>query len=93
MVMQMVEEDKNEIGLPSVNYLFPYPICALKKLLAVAGAPYDTLQEFIGIRDSYGLGSLQDFGVKCREVPLAEDGGLDWNVLKGAVTACRGWQA
>ncbi|KAE9456458.1 hypothetical protein C3L33_11669, partial [Rhododendron williamsianum] len=57
------------------------------QLLAVAGAPYDTLEEVIGIRDSYGLGSLQDFGVKYREVPLAEDGGLDWNVLEGAVTA------
>ncbi|KAF7144521.1 hypothetical protein RHSIM_Rhsim04G0018400 [Rhododendron simsii] len=57
------------------------------ELLAVAGAPYDTLEEVIGIRDSHGLGSLQDFGVKYREVPLAEDGGLDWNVLEGAVTA------
>ncbi|XP_058211037.1 uncharacterized protein LOC131323323 isoform X2 [Rhododendron vialii] len=57
------------------------------ELLAVAGAPYDTLEEVIGIRDSYGLGSLTDFGVKYREVPLAEDGGLDWNALEGAVTA------
>ncbi|KAK4255734.1 hypothetical protein QN277_008696 [Acacia crassicarpa] len=51
------------------------------ELLAVAGAPYDTLEEVIGKRDSGGLGSLQDFGVKYREVPLAEDGGLDWNAL------------
>ncbi|XP_057474431.1 uncharacterized protein LOC130762678 [Actinidia eriantha] len=57
------------------------------ELLAVAGAPYDTLEEVIGIRDSHGLGSLKDFGVKYREVPLAEDGGLDWNALEGALTA------
>ncbi|KAK8464233.1 hypothetical protein PHAVU_011G154500 [Phaseolus vulgaris] len=55
------------------------------ELLAVAGAPYDTLEEVIGKRDSGGLGSLQDFGVKYREVPLAEDGGLDWNLLMSAV--------
>ncbi|CAL0333783.1 unnamed protein product [Lupinus luteus] len=55
------------------------------ELLAVAGAPYDTLEEVIGKRDSGGLGSLQDFGVKYREVPLAEDGGLDWNALMVAV--------
>ncbi|XP_042491910.1 uncharacterized protein YnbB-like isoform X2 [Macadamia integrifolia] len=51
------------------------------ELLAVAGAPYDTLEEVLGIRDSHGLGSLKDFGVKYREVPLAEDGGLDWKAL------------
>ncbi|XP_047336791.1 uncharacterized protein YnbB-like isoform X2 [Impatiens glandulifera] len=55
------------------------------ELLAVAGAPYDTLEEVIGKRDSRGLGSLKDFGVEYREVPLAEDGGLDWNSLKHAI--------
>ncbi|XAR56582.1 Methionine gamma-lyase [Bertholletia excelsa] len=56
------------------------------EILAVAGAPYDTLREVIGIRDSEGLGSLKDFGVDYREVPLNEDGSLDWKKLKGAVT-------
>ncbi|TQD76690.1 hypothetical protein C1H46_037772 [Malus baccata] len=51
------------------------------ELLAVAGPPYDTLEEVIGKRDSHGMGSLTDFGVKYREVPLAEDGGLNWDVL------------
>ncbi|KAL5730076.1 hypothetical protein ACHQM5_002948 [Ranunculus cassubicifolius] len=51
------------------------------QLLAVAGAPYDTLEEVIGIRDSHGIGSLKDFGVTYREVALAEDGGLDWDAL------------
>ncbi|XP_075513927.1 uncharacterized protein LOC142549063 isoform X2 [Primulina tabacum] len=55
------------------------------ELLAVAGAPYDTLEEVIGIRDSNCLGSLKDFGIEYREVPLAEDGGLDWDALKIAL--------
>ncbi|KAJ7981693.1 Cys/Met metabolism, pyridoxal phosphate-dependent enzyme [Quillaja saponaria] len=55
------------------------------ELLAVAGAPYDTLEEVLGKRDSHGLGSLKDFGVTYREVPLADDGGLDWEALMDAV--------
>ncbi|GAB2284562.1 hypothetical protein Dimus_019017 [Dionaea muscipula] len=55
------------------------------ELLAVAGAPYDTLEEVIGKRDCHGLGSLIDFGVKYRELPLVEDGGLDWEGLESAV--------
>ncbi|GMN65230.1 hypothetical protein TIFTF001_034299 [Ficus carica] len=55
------------------------------ELLAVAGAPYDTLEEVIGKRDSHGIGSLKDFGVKYREVPLAEDGGLNWDKLSRAL--------
>nr|GMD54880.1 uncharacterized protein LOC109178162 isoform X1 [Ipomoea batatas] len=55
------------------------------ELLAVAGAPYDTLEEVIGKRESHGLGSLKDFGVEYREVPLAEDGGLNWDALKIAL--------
>ncbi|KAF5178860.1 hypothetical protein FRX31_031552 [Thalictrum thalictroides] len=55
------------------------------ELLAVAGAPYDTLEEVIGIRDSHGLGSLKDFGVSYREVLLADDGGLDWDALSIAL--------
>ncbi|KAK1276267.1 hypothetical protein QJS04_geneDACA011824 [Acorus gramineus] len=51
------------------------------ELLAVAGAPYDTLEEVLGIRNSSTLGSLKDFGVSYREIPLAADGGLDWSAL------------
>ncbi|CAI0375883.1 unnamed protein product [Linum tenue] len=40
------------------------------ELLAVAGAPYDTLEEVIGKRDSHGMGSLKDFGVTYRELPI-----------------------
>ncbi|KAL9668602.1 hypothetical protein QQ045_006139 [Rhodiola kirilowii] len=55
------------------------------ELLAVAGAPYDTLEEVIGIRDSHMLGSLKDFGVTYRELPLTEDGGLSWEALESAL--------
>ncbi|XP_074560107.1 uncharacterized protein LOC141816172 [Curcuma longa] len=55
------------------------------ELLAVAGAPYDTLEEVIGIRESSGNGSLKDFGVTYREVRLAEDGSLSWEALSFAV--------
>ncbi|KAL0917365.1 hypothetical protein M5K25_012419 [Dendrobium thyrsiflorum] len=56
------------------------------ELLAVAGAPYDTLEEVIGIRNSPRTGSLKDFGVSYREVPLSIDGGLNWDALANAVT-------
>ncbi|KAM0829193.1 hypothetical protein ACQ4PT_067031 [Festuca glaucescens] len=41
-----------------------------RELLAVAGPPYDTLEEVIGIRGSANVGSLKDFGVTYREVPM-----------------------
>ncbi|KAJ0971637.1 hypothetical protein J5N97_019596 [Dioscorea zingiberensis] len=56
------------------------------ELLAVAGTPYDTLHEVIGIRESSSTGSLKDFGVAYQEIPLAEDGGLDWDALAVSVT-------
>ncbi|XP_078437042.1 uncharacterized protein LOC144707701 [Wolffia australiana] len=55
------------------------------ELLAVAGRPYDTLEEVIGIRNPHDNGSLKDFGIDYREVPLGEDGGLDWAALSVAV--------
>lgn len=39
----------------------------------------------IGIRDSDNIGSLKDFGIDYREVPLSEDGGLDWGALRVAL--------
>lgn len=54
------------------------------EMLAVAGAPYDTLEEVIGLRGT-GQGSLKDFGVEYRQLELAEDGWIDWPGLAGAV--------
>lgn len=55
------------------------------EMLAVAGRPYDTLEEVIGLREE-GQGSLRDFGVSYRELPLTESGTLDWQGLESAVT-------
>ncbi|MDY6803988.1 MAG: methionine gamma-lyase family protein [Cyanobacteriota bacterium] len=55
------------------------------EMLAVAGRPYDTLEEVIGLREE-GQGSLREFGVSYRELPLTESGTLDWQGLESAVT-------
>ena len=55
------------------------------EMLAVAGAPYDTLEEVIGLRGQ-GQGSLIEFGISYRELPLSKDGSVDWQALKSAVT-------
>lgn len=50
------------------------------ELLSAAGAPYDTMEEVIGTREE-GQGSLKEWGVGYREVPLLGDGTLDWAAL------------
>lgn len=54
------------------------------ELLAVAGDPYDTLEEVIGVRGQ-GQGSLMEFGVTYRVLPLAATGQVDWAKLATAV--------
>ena len=53
-------------------------------LLAAAGRPYETLEEVIGLRGQ-GQGSLQEFGVTYREVPLTRDGHVDEQTLAEAL--------
>lgn len=53
-------------------------------LLAAAGRPYETLEEVIGLRGK-GQGSLQEFGVTYREVPLTRDGHVDEQTLAEAL--------
>lgn len=55
------------------------------ELLSVTGKPYDTLEEVIGIRGE-GTGSLKDFGVRYRQIELLEDGSIDLDSLRDAVT-------
>ncbi|CAI7777597.1 unnamed protein product, partial [Closterium sp. NIES-53] len=38
------------------------------ELLSVAGAPYDTMEEVIGLRGTPGHGSLKEFGVSYRQI-------------------------
>ena len=54
------------------------------EMLAVAGHPYDTLEEVIGLR-GHGHGSLQEFGVDYRELNLTPEGTIDWQGLTQAV--------
>ena len=55
------------------------------ELLAVAGSPYDTLEEVIGIRGTPGAGSLSEFGVSYRKLDLDCTGAIDWNALATAI--------
>lgn len=48
------------------------------------GAPYDTLEETIGIRGN-GKGTLMDFGVTYDQVELTPDGSIDFDALTKAI--------
>lgn len=50
-------------------------------LLSVAGKPYDTLDEVIGVTGQAGNGSLADFGVKYRVIDL-KNGRLDLEAIR-----------
>ncbi|MFD1954791.1 aminotransferase class I/II-fold pyridoxal phosphate-dependent enzyme [Paenibacillus thailandensis] len=54
------------------------------ELLYITGKPYDTLHKVIG-KPGDGKGSLQDWGVGYNEVPLLEDGGLDWERIEASI--------
>ncbi len=54
------------------------------EMLAVAGQPYDTLEEVIGLRES-ASGSLKEFGIEYRELALTSGGSLNWEGLKTAI--------
>ncbi|MGL6283845.1 MAG: aminotransferase class I/II-fold pyridoxal phosphate-dependent enzyme [Microcoleaceae cyanobacterium] len=55
------------------------------EMIAIAGHPYDTLEEVIGLRQD-GQGSLRDFGITYREIPLTDAGNIDWPALESAIT-------
>ena len=53
------------------------------ELLSPVGAPYDTLQEVIGIRPSPC--SLSEYGVSYRQVDLLADGSFDYEGIRQAI--------
>ena len=53
------------------------------ELLSPVGAPYDTLQEVIGIRESPC--SLKEYGVTYRQVDLLADGTFDYENIRKAI--------
>lgn len=52
------------------------------ELLSITGTPYDTLHDVIGIEGPNGLGSLADFGITYRELPLVS-GEIDFKTIAG----------
>ena len=54
------------------------------ELLSIAGKPYDTLEEVIGIRPSRG--SLAEYGVTYRQVDLLPDGSFDFENIRKAMS-------
>ena len=55
------------------------------EMLSVAGSPYDTLKEVIGLRENY-QGSLREFNIYYREMSLLDSGTLDWTNLKTSIS-------
>lgn len=55
------------------------------ELLYITGKPYDTLEEVIGVRGE-GQGSLKDFGIRYRAVPLTPNGDVDLSAVADAIT-------
>ena len=55
-------------------------------LLSATGRPYDTLEQVIGIAAGGG-GSLAEFGVRYRDVPLRDGREIDYAALESALQA------
>jgi len=53
------------------------------ELLSPVGAPYDTLEEVIGIRPS--TCSLKEYGVSYRQADLKSDGSIDYDAIRACV--------
>ncbi|MBE6660173.1 MAG: hypothetical protein E7605_02085 [Ruminococcaceae bacterium] len=54
-------------------------------MLSVAGKPYDTLEEVIGIVGTPGDGSLRDFGVDYAQIDLTSEGQFDFPAIRAAL--------
>ncbi|ARV59730.1 aluminum resistance family protein [Nostocales cyanobacterium HT-58-2] len=54
------------------------------EMLAVVGAPYDTLEEVIGLRGQ-AQGSLLEFGIRYQQLDLTPEGTVNWQALSHAV--------
>ena len=59
-------------------------------MLSVAGKPYDTLEEVIGLVGEAGNGSLRDFGVAYDQVELTPDGDFDYAIIDEKLNAAGG---
>jgi cystathionine beta-lyase family protein involved in aluminum resistance len=57
-------------------------------MVSLTGAPYDTMEEVIGLRGE-GNGSLKDFGVSYRQLDLLSDGSVNFDGIAQAVEGCK----
>ena len=55
-------------------------------MCSIAGKPYDTLEEVIGIAGEPGNGSLADFGVRYKQIDLKDDA-FDFEAIAEALNA------
>ncbi|MCT4611852.1 MAG: methionine gamma-lyase family protein [Clostridia bacterium] len=53
------------------------------EILSPAGAPYDTLQKVIGIKESKG--SLKEYGITYSQVDLKPDGSFDFDKIESSI--------
>jgi cystathionine beta-lyase family protein involved in aluminum resistance len=56
------------------------------ELVYITGKPYDTLEEIVGIRGS-GVGSLKEFQIDYQTVNLKENGSVDFESVKKAISS------
>ncbi len=56
-------------------------------MYSVAGKPYDTLEEVIGLSGTRGNGSLLDFGVSYEQTDLTATGTFDFEAIEKKLTA------
>lgn len=54
------------------------------EMIYCTGAPYDTLEEVIGLRGE-GKGSLKEYGITYRQVELTAEGNIDYDALGAAI--------
>lgn len=59
-------------------------LCPGDELMYASGAPYDTLEDVIGVRGC-PPGSLKEMGVSYCEVPMADDGRIDLDGIRAAM--------
>ena len=55
-------------------------------MVSLTGTPYDTLQ---GVIHGRGVGSLEEFGVTYKELPLLPDGSVDYDGIPDAVKGAK----
>ncbi|WP_108669313.1 aminotransferase class I/II-fold pyridoxal phosphate-dependent enzyme [Peribacillus acanthi] len=55
------------------------------ELIYITGKPYDTLEEIVGIRGT-GNGSLKEFNIDYKAVPLTNEGKVDFNAVSDAIS-------